>query len=227
MDGCAPLPQSAPVGSESGTAGPRAALLLSAVTVLAAVLGGCSSGTASSTTTSTSTTSRSASSTATTRASGSSSTSSTTSGTDRCPTTGLSASVGGSNGAAGTIETTVVLHNVSSTACLLGGYPGLLMLGTGGTALPTTVVRKGAYSFTSQPPVTVTLAPGGTTSFNIGYSDVPVGGETSCPSSVALEVTPPGAYDHLTVPATLAPCAQGTLVVSPVLPASEAPATTG
>jgi len=135
--------------------------------------------------------------------------------------------VGGSNGAAGTIETTIVLHNVSSATCVLGGYPGLLMLGTGGTPLPTTVVRKGKYSFTSQSPVTVTLVPGQTASFNIGYSDVPVGGETSCPSSVELEVTPPGAYDHLTIAATLAPCAHGTLVVSPVLAASETPATSG
>ncbi len=205
----------------------RARLPIAVAALLAGVLGGCSSGTASSTITSTSATSRSTGSTATTRASGSSSTSSTSAGPVRCPTTGLGGSVGASNGAAGTIETTVVLHNVSSATCVLGGYPGLLMLGTGGTALPTKVVRKGAYPFTSQPPVTVTLAPGETTSFNIGYSDVPVGGETSCPSSVALEVTPPGAYDHLTFPAALAPCAQGTLVVSPVLAASEAPATTG
>ncbi len=222
------MPESSTANSESAKVGSRALLVITAVTLVASFLGGCSSGTASSTTTSSSSaTSSSTSSTATTRATGSSSTSSTSGGPARCPTTGLSASVGGGNGAAGTIETTVVLRNASGATCVLGGYPGLLMLGPGGTPLPTIVVRKGAYSFTSQTPVVVTLTPGGTTSFNIGYSDVPVGGETSCPSSVSLEVTPPGAYDHLTTPATLAPCARGTLVVSPVLAASEAPATTG
>ncbi len=113
-----------------------------------------------------------------------------------------------------------MLRNTSTVTCVLGGYPGLQLLGTGGTALPTSVVRKGSYSFTAQRPTTVSLAPGQATSFEIGYSDVPVGGETSCPTSSALEVTPPGAYDHLTLPATLAPCAHGTLVVSPVLPGS-------
>ena len=51
---------------------------------------------------------------------------------------------------------------------------------SGGT-LPTTVVRKGSYSFTSMAPTTVTLAPGQSAYFNIGYSDVPVGVETSLP----------------------------------------------
>jgi hypothetical protein len=90
------------------------------------------------------------------------------------------------------------------------------MLGQGGAAQPTTVVRKGNYSFTSMAPTTVTLASGQSAYFNIGYSDVPVGNETSCPTSASLEVTPPNATDHLVVIATLSPCGGGTLVVSPV-----------
>ena len=84
--------------------------------------------------------------------------------------------------------------------------------------MPTKVIRGGTYSFTSMAPTTVTLAPGDSAYFNIGYSDVPVGGETSCPSSASLEITPPNAYDHLVLPVTLAPCGGGTLVVSPVFP---------
>jgi hypothetical protein len=123
--------------------------------------------------------------------------------------------VGGS-GAAGTIETTVGLRNTTGTACTLGGYPGLLLLNGTGSALPTTVVRKGSYGFTAMAPLTVSLAPGSSVYFNIGYSDVPVGGETSCPASAQLEVTPPNAYGHLVVPATLSPCGGGTMTVSPV-----------
>jgi hypothetical protein len=84
------------------------------------------------------------------------------------------------------------------------------------------VVRKGNYSFTVMAPTTVTLSPGGSAYFNIGYSDVPVGSETSCPTSASLEVTPPNSFDHLTFSAALAPCGGGTLVVSPVFLATGA-----
>jgi hypothetical protein len=124
--------------------------------------------------------------------------------------------VTGSSGAAGTIETTVALTSTAAAPCLLGGYPGLQMLAASGASLPTTVVRKGTYSFTSMAPATVTLARGQAAFFNIGYSDVPVGSETTCPTSTSLEVTPPGAEDHLTLAAALAPCGGGTMVVSPV-----------
>ena len=135
-------------------------------------------------------------------------------------TAALSGSVAGSSGAAGTIETTVALKSTASTSCVLGGYPGLLLLSSTGAALPTTVVRKGNYSFTSMTPATVTLAPGQSTYFNIGYSDVPVGSETHCPSSASVEVTPPNATDHLGIAATMAPCGGGTMVVSPVFAAT-------
>jgi hypothetical protein len=114
----------------------------------------------------------------------------------------------------------VALKSTSATACLLGGYPGLQMLNGGGGTLPTTVVRGGKYSFTSMPPATVTLSNGQAAYFNIGYSDVPVGTETSCPSSASVEVTPPNALDHLVITAMLAPCGGGTLVVSPVFSAT-------
>jgi len=132
----------------------------------------------------------------------------------------LSGIIAGSSGAAGTIETTVGLRNTSATACTLGGYPGLLLLDAAGAALPTTVVRKGSYSFTAMSPTTVSLSPGASVYFNIGYSDVPVGSETSCPSSAKLEITPPNAFDHLVVVATLSPCGGGSMTVSPVFSAT-------
>jgi hypothetical protein len=105
---------------------------------------------------------------------------------------------------------------------VLGGYPGLQLVSATGTNLPTVVTRMGNYSFTAMAPTTVTLAPGQTAYFNIGYSDVPVGSETSCPTSGSMLVTPPNAFDHLTVSATLAPCGGGSLTVSPVFSATGA-----
>ena len=41
---------------------------------------------------------------------------------------------------------------------------------------------------------------GATAYFNIAYSDVPTGVETSCPTATQIEVTPPHAVDHDVVP---------------------------
>jgi hypothetical protein len=68
----------------------------------------------------------------------------------------------------------------------------------------------------------VTVGPGQAVYFNIGYSDVPVGNETTCPTSASIQVTPPNALDHLVMTAALAPCGGGTLVVSPVFLATGA-----
>lgn len=85
--------------------------------------------------------------------------------------------------------------------------------------MPTNVIRKGSYSFTAMAPTTVTLTSGQSADFNLGYSDVPVGNETTCPTASSMEVTPPNATDHLIVTASLAPCGGGTVVVSPVFAA--------
>ncbi len=111
----------------------------------------------------------------------------------------------------------MALKSTAAAPCILGGYPGLQLLGPGKSALPTTVVRKGNYVFTSMAPTTVTLTNGQSAYFNIGYSDVPTGAsQAACPTSTSLEVTPPNAYDSLVITAALAPCGGGTLTVSPV-----------
>jgi len=196
--------------------------VVSTVMVLAVLVGGallssCSSGSTATTTTGGSPpTSGSAATGGSTSTSSAASTTSTAAGIVRCATTGLAGSVVGSSGAAGTIETTVALKNTSSAPCLLGGFPGLQMLSSSGSSLPTTVVRTGNYAFTAMPATTVTIGPGQPAYVNIGYSDVPVGNETSCPTSASVQVTPPNAVDHLVISAALAPCGGGTLVVSPV-----------
>jgi hypothetical protein len=131
--------------------------------------------------------------------------------------------VTGSQGGAGTLEVTVGLKNTSTVTCTLFGYPGGLLLDGSGNPLPTTVVRGGSYHFTSSiSPTTVTLAPGTTAYFNIGFSDVPTAPATSCPTSASLEVTPPDDVNHLTITAQWTVCNQGTLDVSPVFAAGSA-----
>lgn len=110
----------------------------------------------------------------------------------------------------------MALKSTASTPCTLAGYPGLLLVSSTGAGLPTNVERKGSYGFTSMAPTTVSLTNGESAYFNVGYSDVPAGNETSCPTASMLEVTPPNDVDHLVITATLAPCGGGTLVVSPV-----------
>lgn len=135
-------------------------------------------------------------------------------GPTQCPSAALGTSIYGTSGAAGTIEMTIVI--TSAATCTLGGYPGLAMLNSAGAPLPTTVVRKGNYSFTSMTPSVVNVAPGQAAYFNLGYSDVPSGSQTSCPTSTTLQVTPPNSYASLSLVARLSPCNNGSITVSPV-----------
>jgi len=180
---------------------------IAALLAVGVVAGACSSHSSSS----------SRATTGTTSATTPGSTTSTTAATTRsCPAGALAGSVTGSSGAAGTIEETIQLRNTSSSTCILGGYPGLQLLDAAGAQLATTVVRGGTYPFTDFAPSTVTLSPGSLSYFNLGYSDVPTGNQTVCPEASSMWVTPPNAYDHLTLTTTLAPCDNGTVVVSPV-----------
>jgi hypothetical protein len=182
------------------------------------VLAACSSNTSSSSTTSppNSAATTTAPSPSSTVAPASSTTITRPGGPSQCATSSLTASVYGGNGAAGTIETTIALTSSAATSCTLGGYPGLQMLSASGSLLPTNVVRKGTYSFTAMAPSTVSVVPGHAVYFNMGYSDVPSGSETSCPTSATLRVTPPNSYGSVAVATHLSPCDKGSIAVSPV-----------
>ncbi len=195
---------------------------VAAVVLGGALLSACSSSSSPPSTTTSAPTGRSTTTTAPSSTSTGAAATSTTAGSSRCATTALSGSVTGSSGAAGTVETTVALKSTAPAPCVLGGYPGLQLVSSSGALLPTNVVRKGNYSFTAMSPTTLILNPGQSAYFNIGYSDVPVGTETTCPTSASVQVTPPNAYDHLVVATTMSPCGGGTLVVSPVFAATGA-----
>jgi hypothetical protein len=128
----------------------------------------------------------------------------------------LHGAVEGTEGAAGTIEVTFSLTNISPSTCVMWGFPGGEMLASTGAQLPTFVHRGGTLSFENIPVTTVTIGPGQAAWFNLGYSDVPVAGETSCPSSAAFEITPPNNVPHLVVPISMDPCGGGSVYVSPV-----------
>ena len=130
----------------------------------------------------------------------------------RCTVGQLTVRQTSSNGAAGSVGLTYAFTNISATACSLHGYPGMQMLAAGGTALPTTVLRAPSVVVPSVVEHTVVLAPNAIASFYAGYSDVSAG---SCPRAARLELTPPNAYDHLTIASSISPC-RGRINVSPV-----------
>jgi hypothetical protein len=190
--------------------------------VLALVLGGalvasCSSGSPSASTTTT--TRRTTTSLATTTST-SQATTTTAAQSSTCQVTSLLVAPQQGSGAAGTIEMSVNLTNHGSSSCTLFGYPGMQLLDGSGNKLPTIVVRGGGPQFSvaaaNQGPVTVTLAPQQTAAFSFSYEDVPVGNETSCPTSVSSLITPPGDFTSATVALAIAPCGGGTIHVSPV-----------
>jgi hypothetical protein len=96
------------------------------------------------------------------------------------------------------------------------GFPGLQLVDAAGNQLPTHVVSGGNYSFTNFAPTAVMLTSGATAYFNMAYSDVPTGSETTCPTATHLDVTPPHASDHDVVPVQFTVCGGGTLTASPV-----------
>jgi hypothetical protein len=113
-----------------------------------------------------------------------------------------------------------MLTNSSSTTCTLDGYPGMQLLSAQGTSIPTNVERGGlgggASAAANQAPAVVTLAQRQAAAFTLEYEDVPVGGETSCPTSAKAEITPPNDVAFAVVTLRIAPCDGGTVHVSPV-----------
>jgi hypothetical protein len=168
---------------------------------------------------STTTTHRSStSSSSTTSTSSASTTSSTAAGSTACSHT--SASAGQSQGAAGTITGVITVTNTGTTPCTVDGYPTMGLYSGSGAPLTVTMVNGLTVSVTPQasaPPSSVTIAPSSTAQFAYQISDVPVGAETSCPTSEQATTTMPGATASSGYfPLAIAPCNNGTIKVSPV-----------
>jgi hypothetical protein len=187
---------------------------------LGLVLAGCSSTPAANSTTTFTTTSSSSTASSSTTSSTQGSTVST------CLPTQLQVAPGQSQGAAGTIELGITFTNTSTATCTLFGYPGMLLLDAGGNPLATNVVRGGGPQFpaagANAPATTVTLGPNQPAAFALSYSDVPVGNETSCPTSSKARITPPNDTGYVVITLQIGPCGGGTIHVSPVYPGSAA-----
>lgn len=198
---------------------PAAVLLGLALTAAACSSGSAGTSAQGSTTTSTTTsgTTTTSGSTSTTRAGGTTTTKA--SGPGTCQPGQLSVTSTAGSAAAGTISLQIRMTNTSSATCTLRGYPGMQLLDAQGNPLPTNVVRGGATFPNPKAQagvVEVTLAPGAVAAYTLTYEDVPVGGETSCPTSAKAEITPPNDYTHVVIALQITACGGGTIHVSPV-----------
>jgi hypothetical protein len=79
-------------------------------------------------------------------------------GATQCATRSLQASVGISQGAAGSLYQVIDFKNISGAPCTLFGYPGVAL--AGGT--PVTQIGAGAARSSDASPKTITLAAGAT-----------------------------------------------------------------
>ncbi|HUY21070.1 MAG TPA: DUF4232 domain-containing protein [Acidimicrobiales bacterium] len=201
----------------------RTALPALAALSLAAGLSACSSGhTAAPGNGGATTTAGPTTSTSATSAGSSTTTTTGVLGGVACAASSLVTTVVGSQGAAGTFELTFGMRNSTTSSCPMNGFPGAQLLDSSGTQLVTRVVRAGNYQFTNISPTPVVLDPGATAYFNLAYSDVTTGTETSCPTAAQIDVTPPNAVDHDVVRVQMMVCNGGTVTVSPVFAAGSA-----
>jgi Protein of unknown function (DUF4232) len=167
--------------------------------------------------------------TTTTRAATSTTSSSTTSTSSPTTTTGaavpaacnqVTASPGQGQGAAGTITGLVTVTNAGTSACTVNGYPTVALFS--GSGAPLTVTMVDGLSVTvstaaNAPPSSFSVAPSSTAQFAYQFSDVPVGSETSCPTSESASITMPGATTASpNFQLAIGPCGNGTVRVSPV-----------
>lgn len=132
-----------------------------------------------------------------------------TGGLTRCLVSQLSLSTGQPNAGAGSVEQTFIFTNNGGAPCALVGYPGMQLLGNGGTHLPTQVLRTPG----AEP--TVTLAPSGTASFLAQWHSQ-TGYTTPCQTSEQVEVTPPNAYSYLVITQSITACPSGQINVTAV-----------
>ena len=168
--------------------------------------------------------------TTTTRAT-TSTTSTTSSTTTSSPTTTTTAAAstacnqitgapGQGQGAAGTITGVITVTNAGTSPCTVDGYPKVALFSGSGAPLTVTMVNGLSVTVSTAanaPPSSFSVAPSSTAQFAYQFSDVPVGSETSCPTSESASVTMPGATTASpNFQLAIGPCGNGTIKVSPV-----------
>jgi hypothetical protein len=107
-----------------------------------------------------------------------------------CASTGLKATLGVSQGAAGTIYQVIVLTNTSAAACTLYGYPGVsFVTSAGGSIIGAPAARNPIV-----PDALVTLQPGSQVYALVGVVQVDTLPKSACRPRQAdwLQIYPPG-----------------------------------
>jgi hypothetical protein len=142
----------------------------------------------------------------------------TVAGPPQCATSELSGSLGGANGAAGTIYYTLRLTNTSETSCYQDGYPGVSFVsGANGHQIGAPATRVAGVL------QKVTLAPGQAAAATLGIVEAAnYGPACQITSAQGLRVYPPNQVDALFIAHPDQTCANtndATLKVYPLAPA--------
>lgn len=188
----------------------RRMLAVSLLASVAALAAACSSGGAAATPTSTATAAHSPAGSGTTSASAPTTAAPTTAAPAapaQCPTTGLRVKAGSSNGAAGTIYYNIDFTNVSSSTCILQGYPGVSLVSAGSGAGSQIGADAKRDAVTAVHPIT--LAAGQTAHAVLGIAEAGNFPAASCNPVTAhwLKVFPPDQFGAAYVSFTAQTCA--------------------
>ena len=132
----------------------------------------------------------------------------------RCSAGQLAGKVRQTSGAAGTTAVAIAIRNISPASCSVRGFPALKLRNAGGQ-LPT-LVRHGGLAILERPVRTVTLDPGERASLLVAFSNVPQGGETSCPQATRLVIILRHGLGRFSIAFDASPCG-GRLHISPFL----------
>lgn len=167
-------------------------IVLACIATFAAACGTSSNPSSTTSSASATTTSRaSASTTSSTSVSttSGSTTSSTSAGLAPCPTRSLSATIGVSQGTAGSTYTVIDFTNISQVTCTLYGYPGVSL--AGGT--PVTQIGLAAGQSQSSPRQLVTLTPGAVANALLQIADAGAYNASTCQpvATQYLQIYPP------------------------------------
>jgi hypothetical protein len=205
--------------SDQTAGGPTKTVTLPAATVTQTVMSVTSPTT---TTTGTTTTGTTTTGTTTGTTTTGTTTSTTGSGSGECVAADLKPSFLGTNGAAGTIAVGFALRNSSSSSCTTYGWPGVQLLSSTDSALPTDATRTSSDMLGSTPATDITLKPGQQVSFRLIASDFASGSTASCPNASDLQIIAPNDTASLTVAISGGIPACGRATLSPLMAGTSA-----
>jgi hypothetical protein len=125
-------------------------------------------------------------------------------GASACGTADLSASVGSSEGAAGTVYDTIVFTNIGGKSCTLYGYPGVSLADSSASQIGAAARRSSTQSASL-----VTLASGSKANFVLGVAEAGNYPSGTCQpkSSAYLKIFPPNQTQSLEIPFKTTGCA--------------------